>query len=371
LASPGCTGFELPACTLDIRQESTRHSEPSTNGARLQHRGLRAMTKTSGTGCGGTPDPPAPAAASPAEPATARPSRFCRMWSGCNGIGACESAAVREFLDRANGSRILLEVSCGEKPAWSTRKRAAPSLWWCPGSNTVRSAARPQVMGGCRRPFYPTNAASSGEATSPCRSGCGYSRPETKIPASFQQREIHKAQISCSASTCQYERALRIFQGRGWIVGRGGAAYQGVLAQPAHHNGASRVTSRRGLASKVPCRLALYTAKHDHRCAPEQPVITSSTTPPAGNELDGPLRRQLHVCTTANSSTKSVGRFFLQQSTRSEEDSKLRFQCRPAQEAGQGSLQSAGSPGVRWTQSRFLIPSWFGVGRHWQAGLDS
>jgi phosphoenolpyruvate carboxylase len=181
--------------------------------------------------------------------------------------------------------------------------------------------------------------------------------------------EIHKAQKSLQSIADDYGVKLRIFHGRGGSVGRGGGpSYDAIRAQPSNSvNGRIKITEQgEVLASKYSLpELALYN-------------LEKVTTAVIGVSLLGSNYDDIadwnHVM--EDLAAKSRDRYrqliydrpefieFFHQVTPIEEISKLQISSRPARRKGKKDLASLRAiPWVfSWTQSRFLLPAWYGVG---------
>ncbi len=182
--------------------------------------------------------------------------------------------------------------------------------------------------------------------------------------------EIHKAQKALQRVAGKYGVALRIFHGRGGSVGRGGGpAYEAVLAQPKDTiDGRIKITEQgEVLASKYSLPgLALY-----HLETLATAVIQSSLL---GSGFDD-IEPWNDIMEKLAGRSRSVYRaliyeepdfldFFLSV-TPIEEISQLQISSRPARrKSGKKDLGSLRAiPWVfSWTQSRFLLPAWYGVG---------
>ncbi|AFY72818.1 phosphoenolpyruvate carboxylase [Synechococcus sp. PCC 7502] len=181
--------------------------------------------------------------------------------------------------------------------------------------------------------------------------------------------EIYKAQQSLQLTAQKFGVELRIFHGRGGSVGRGGGpTYEAILAQPGHQlNGRIKITEQgEVLASKYSLpELALYNLE-----SITTGVIQAGLLP---NSF-GTLTAWLELMEDLAQRSRSVYReliyeqpdlaTFFHQVTPLEEISQLRISSRPARRAGKKDLASLRAiPWVfGWTQSRFLLPSWYGVG---------
>ncbi|MFM8260187.1 MAG: phosphoenolpyruvate carboxylase [Vulcanococcus sp.] len=191
--------------------------------------------------------------------------------------------------------------------------------------------------------------------------------------------EIHQAQIALQQLATRHGVALRIFHGRGGSVGRGGGpAYQAILAQPSGTlSGRIKITEQgEVLASKYSLpELALYNLETVTTAVIQNSLVTTHVDEtPSWNELMVRLaaRSRSHYRALVHDNPELVA--FFQQVTPIEEISKLQISSRPARrKSGAKDLSSLRAiPWVfGWTQSRFLLPSWFGVGAALQQELDA
>ena len=189
--------------------------------------------------------------------------------------------------------------------------------------------------------------------------------------------EIHKAQQALQALAENYHVALRIFHGRGGSVGRGGGpAYEAILAQPGRSvDGRIKITEQgEVLASKYNLPdLALYNLE-----TVTTAVIQGSVL---GSSFDGISSWNE---TMERLSVRSRERYreliyeqpdlveFFHQVTPIQEISQLQISSRPARRGGKKSLDGLRAiPWVfSWTQTRFLLPSWYGVGTALREFMD-
>jgi phosphoenolpyruvate carboxylase len=190
--------------------------------------------------------------------------------------------------------------------------------------------------------------------------------------------EIHKAQIALQRLADRHAVALRIFHGRGGSVGRGGGpAYQAILAQPSGTLcGRIKITEQgEVLASKYALpELALYNLETVTTAVLQNSLVSTPVDDtPSWNALMAKLaaRSREHYRALVHDNPDLVA--FFQQVTPIEEISKLQISSRPARrKGGARDLSSLRAiPWVfGWTQSRFLLPSWFGVGAALQEELE-
>jgi phosphoenolpyruvate carboxylase len=181
--------------------------------------------------------------------------------------------------------------------------------------------------------------------------------------------EIYKAQQSLQTKAEQYKLDLRIFHGRGGSVGRGGGpTYEAILAQPGRSiNGRIKITEQgEVLASKYSLpEIALYNLETIATA-----VIQSGLLPNSTDTVDCWVETMEDISTRSRQVYRQLiyeqPQFadFFHQVTPIEEISQLRISSRPARRGGKRDLGSLRAiPWVfGWTQSRFLLPSWYGVG---------
>lgn len=191
--------------------------------------------------------------------------------------------------------------------------------------------------------------------------------------------EIHKAQKSLQQIAENYDLNLRIFHGRGGSVGRGGGpAYEAILAQPGHSiNGRIKITEQgEVLASKYSLLdLALYHMETITTAVIQASLLrTGFDDIEPWNEIMEELaaRSRQHYRALIYEQPDFVD--FFHQVTPIEEISQLQISSRPARRpSGKKDLSSLRAiPWVfSWTQTRFLLPSWYGVGTAVQEFLNT
>ncbi|MBD2138329.1 phosphoenolpyruvate carboxylase [Anabaena sp. FACHB-1237] len=190
--------------------------------------------------------------------------------------------------------------------------------------------------------------------------------------------EIHKAQKSLQKIAEGYGLNLRIFHGRGGSVGRGGGpAYEAILAQPGHSiSGRIKITEQgEVLASKYSLLdLALYHLETITTAVIEASLLgTGFDDIEPWNEIMEELsaKSRQHYRHLIYEQPDFID--FFHQVTPIEEISQLQISSRPARRpSGKRDLSSLRAiPWVfSWTQTRFLLPSWYGVGTALQEFLD-
>ena len=181
--------------------------------------------------------------------------------------------------------------------------------------------------------------------------------------------EIHKAQQALQKIADNYTVALRIFHGRGGSVGRGGGpAYEAILAQPGRSvDGRIKITEQgEVLASKYNLPdLALYNLETVTTAVIQGSVLGSTfDSIEPWNEIMERLsvRSREHYRALIYEQPDLVE--FFHQVTPIQEISQLQISSRPARRKGKRNLDGLRAiPWVfSWTQTRFLLPSWYGVG---------
>jgi phosphoenolpyruvate carboxylase len=368
---------------LDIRQESTRHSDaideltrylqlPVPYGEMGEEERVQWLL---------------------AELQTRRPLRpAAASWSA----STAETFAVFQMLQRLQqefGSRIcrtyvismshtvsdLLEVLLLAKEAGLVDPVEKKSLLLViPLFETVEDLQRaPAVMERLfQEPFYRA-LLQSDQAVPLQEVMLGYSDSNKDSGFLSSNWEIHRAQIALQQLATQSDVNLRIFHGRGGSVGRGGGpAYQAILAQPSGTLcGRIKITEQgEVLASKYSLpELALYNLETVTTAVLQSSLVsTRIDDTPSWNALMVRLaaRSREHYRALVHDNPDLVA--FFQQVTPIEEISKLQISSRPARrKSGAKDLSALRAiPWVfGWTQSRFLLPSWYGVGTALQEEL--
>jgi phosphoenolpyruvate carboxylase len=378
--------FSFCLASLDIRQESTRHSDAIDELSRY----LQLPQPY------GEMDEESRIAWLLAELQTRRPLLPpAANWSE----STAETFAVFTMVHRLQqefGSRIcntyvismshtvsdLLEVLLLAKEVGLVDPLARRSqLLVIPLFETVEDLqGAPAVMGRLfADPFYRQLLAVEGEGNLPLQEVMlGYSDSNKDSGFLSSNWEIHRAQIALQRLATENNVALRIFHGRGGSVGRGGGpAYQAILAQPSGTlRGRIKITEQgEVLASKYSLpELALYNLETVTTAVVQNSMVSAPIDDtPTWNTLMERLaaRSRDHYRALVHDNPDLVA--FFQQVTPIEEISKLQISSRPARrKSGAKDLSSLRAiPWVfGWTQSRFLLPSWYGVGNALQEELD-
>lgn len=178
--------------------------------------------------------------------------------------------------------------------------------------------------------------------------------------------EIFKAQRDIDAVAAEFGVSIRFFHGRGGATGRGGADVRTAVAMqpPLRSPGRFKVTeqgevisNKYGLPSLARRNLeltftTLYAAINDHV---EEPP-----------ELD-PIMERLSACALRAYrelvDDPEFVRFFLA-STPLEEVGNMQISSRPARRSASGSIDDLRAIpwSFAWTQTRAMLPAWFGLG---------
>ncbi len=190
--------------------------------------------------------------------------------------------------------------------------------------------------------------------------------------------EIHKAQKALQRIAEQYGIKLRIFHGRGGSVGRGGGpAYEAILAQPGRSiDGRIKITEQgEVLASKYSLPdLALYNLDTVATAVLQASLLGSGGFDDIDpwNEIMEELATRSRAHYRALIYEQADFLDFFHHVTPIQEISQLQISSRPARRGGKKDFSSLRAiPWVfSWTQSRFLLPSWYGVGTALQSFLD-
>ena len=189
--------------------------------------------------------------------------------------------------------------------------------------------------------------------------------------------EIHKAQQSLQKVTEKYGVSLRIFHGRGGSVGRGGGpAYEAILAQPGRSiNGRIKITEQgEVLASKYNLKdLALYNLETVTTAVVQASLLSNSfdEIAPWQETMEKlAMRSRQHYRALIYEDSELVE--FFHNVTPIQEISQLQISSRPSRRGGKKDLPSLRAiPWVfSWTQARFLLPSWYGVGTALKEFID-
>jgi phosphoenolpyruvate carboxylase len=194
--------------------------------------------------------------------------------------------------------------------------------------------------------------------------------------------EIHKAQKALQQVASEFGLSLRIFHGRGGSVGRGGGpAYAAILAQPTDTiKGRIKITEQgEVLASKYSLpELALYNLETITTAVIQSSLLGSGfdRVEPWNEIMEELATRSRSVYRALIYEEPDFVDFFhavtpidvIGQLQIGSRPSKRPGKTNPTQKKDMSSLRAI--PWVfSWTQSRFLLPAWYGVGSALQGFL--